>query len=63
MGTVNVEELENISEELFKEKLEESKSNVNPPFTKEELIKVLNALKQANVKTQTTKYLNCSKMG
>ena len=60
---VNVEELENMSEELFKDILKESKSNANPPFAKEELDSILNALKQANVKTQTTTYLNCSKMG
>ena len=60
---VNVEELENMSEELFKERLKESKSNANPTFAKEELDSVFNALKQANLKTQTITYLNCSQMG
>ena len=46
----NVEEVSNLNEDLFKERLKEAKQNVSDPFKKEELDKVIKNLKKGKCK-------------
>ena len=46
----NVEEVSNLNEDLFKERLKEARQNVSNPFKKEELDKVIQNLKKGKCK-------------